>query len=82
MEFGGADFFQRHQRRIVSAAGEIFFASCCLFFFLNLLNLTARAIENSDFKAEYWAQISRFADGYFPQCNLWCAFFDCKRDRR
>lgn len=52
MEFGGADFFQRHQRRIVSAAGEIFFASCCLFF-LNLLNLTARAIENSDFKAEY-----------------------------
>lgn len=52
MEFGGADFFQRHQRRIVSAAGEIFF---CLMLpvFLNLLNLTARAIENSDFKAEY-----------------------------
>lgn len=52
MEFGGADLFQRHQRRIVSAAGEIFLPPVACFF-LNLLNLTARAIENSDFKAEY-----------------------------
>lgn len=32
---------------------ERFFLPPVACFFLNLLNLTARAIENSDFKAEY-----------------------------